>query len=37
VPLVLITQNEAGIFVRAAILLVIGVVLWLVSRRTPPA
>jgi len=31
VSLVLVTQNEAGIFLRAGILLVIGVVLWFVN------
>jgi amino acid transporter len=32
VSLVLITQNEAAIFLRAGILLVIGVVLWFINR-----
>jgi amino acid transporter len=31
VSLVLITQNEAAIFVRAGILLIVGAVLWLIN------
>ena len=32
VSLVLVTQNEAGIFLRAAILLAVGAVLWIVNQ-----